>query len=92
MKQVEIPIVTRMQDNGDGGYTCYMYPTEDDMIDDHPANENGDITDERREQILDEYDPYEDGYVGCDTLFVLIDEDGNISLDPSRINSIHCGQ
>jgi hypothetical protein len=74
MKKLTISVVTRLQDNGDGGYTLYAYNNEKELIDDHPANDDGDITEERRQEILSEYDPYEDGYMGSDTIEIEIDE------------------
>ena len=69
-----------------------MYNSDDELIDDHYANEDGDITDERREEILNEHDPYEDGYIGSETIHLLIDDDGSVMLDPSFSHSIHGGQ
>jgi hypothetical protein len=33
---ITIPVVTRTQDNGDGGYTTYVYNNNDELIKDHP--------------------------------------------------------
>lgn len=32
----KIPVVTRLQDNGDGGYTMFIYNNSDELIRDHP--------------------------------------------------------
>jgi hypothetical protein len=88
-KKIKIPVVVRTQDNGDGGYTVYLYNNEDELIKNHPANEEGDITDERREEILSENDPYEDGYISHDEI-VLKEVDGKLVLDKGV--SFHAGQ
>lgn len=80
MQTQTIEIYTRLQDNGDGGYTFYGYPSEDALIEDHPMNRNGNMTDELRNDILDEDDPYQNGYIGTETIKVGIDEHGKIHL------------
>ena len=61
-----ISVITRLQDNGDGGYTLYAYNNEDELIADHPKADE--MTDELRKKILDEYDPYENGYIGSSSI------------------------
>jgi hypothetical protein len=63
-----IRVVTRTQDNGDGGYTTYAYNTEDELIADHPKSDE--MTDVLRKEILTEKDPYENGYIGMDLIEV----------------------
>lgn len=87
-----IPVITRMQDNGDGGYSMYAYNTEDELIADHPKsrgyrkvdgelqNVHIELTQEERDYILSEQDPYDDGYIGKDTIEVEVLEDGTIRL------------
>jgi hypothetical protein len=89
MKTQTITIHTRLQDNGDGGYTFYGYPSEDALIEDHFLND-GDMTDELRQEILDEEDPYENGYIGQETIEVGIDENGVVHLIGNL--SFHAGQ
>lgn len=79
MKTQTITIHTRLQDNQDGGYSFFGYPTLDDLIEDHPLND-GDMTDELREEILSEDDPYENGYIETETIEVGIDENGKVHL------------
>ena len=86
-KTYSIPVVTRMQDNCDGGYTLYAYNTEDELIADHPKSDK--MTDELRKEILDEDDPYENGYIGSDTIEVQ-EIDGKIVLKGPI--SFHAGQ
>ena len=90
METQTIEVHTLLQDNQDGGYTMYVYPTQDALIEDHYSYDDGNITDERRQEILDENDPYEDGYIGNDSFEVAIDDDGKVQLVGSM--SFHAGQ
>ena len=77
-----IPVVTRLHDCGDGGYTMYVYNNPDELLADHPlANEygfvNGKYTNtkkalsqEIKDKILNEDDPYRNGYIDEDTIKV----------------------
>jgi hypothetical protein len=85
-----ITIHTRLQDNGDGGYTFFGYASEDDLINDHPLNDDADMTPELREEILNEEDPYENGYIGTETIEVGVDENGKVHLIGNL--SFHAGQ
>lgn len=38
------------------------------------------MSDELRQEILDEEDPYENGYIGTETIEVGIDENGKVHL------------
>ena len=77
---IQISVVTRLQDNGDGGYTMYIYNNEDELIADHPLSKKWDtkkkkdvtvkISEELREQILSGEDEYENGYIGSDTITI----------------------
>lgn len=96
-----IPVITRTQDNGDGGYTTYAYNTEDELLADHPNSKefievNGkyqkvkvELTPKQKREILDEDDPYENGYIGHDTIEIEI-IDGIARL--SSPLSFHAGQ
>jgi hypothetical protein len=87
-KTITIPVITRMQDCGDGGYSMYVYNTEAEMLADHPLatdyrQVNGkyqhvavELTDEQKHDILTEDDPYENGYIGKDTITLTIEDDG----------------
>jgi len=73
-----IPVVTRLQDNGDGGYTMHIYNDEDEMIADHPLNENAndegeELSEEIKLKILSGDDEYENGYIGNDTIEVQVE-------------------
>ena len=89
MKTQTIKLYTRLQDNQDGGYTFYGYPSEDALIEDHFLND-GDMTDELREEILSEENPYENGYIGTETIEVGVDENGKVYLIEGF--SFHAGQ
>lgn len=65
---VSIPVVTRLQDNGDGGYTMFAYNNEDELIADHYETRRGKMTPELRKRILNGEDEYEYGYMGTDTI------------------------
>jgi len=78
----KISVVTRLQDNGDGGYTMFLYNNNQEMLADHPNVKNGYST---NEDVLNEVDPYEDGYLGTATIEVT--EDGKIVPF-----SLHAGQ
>jgi len=83
-----ISVVTRLQDNQDGGYTLYAYNNEDELIADHPKADK--MTAKLRKQILEEDDPYENGYIGSDSIDVDLSEDGTIRL--TNPLSFHAGQ
>jgi hypothetical protein len=68
-KVISIPVITRLQDNGDGGYTLHAYNSQDELIADHPRADE--MTDELRADILNEDDPYENGYIGSDTIKIV---------------------
>jgi carbamoylphosphate synthase large subunit len=65
-KTVVIPVVTRLQDNQDGGYTMYVYNDYDEMIADHPRADE--MTEELQEEIINGEDEYENGYIGEDSI------------------------
>ena len=95
----KIPVVTRTQDNGDGGYTTYAYNNEDELIADHPKALRWDskakkevpveLSQEERDAILNEDDAYENGYIGHSEIIVEI-VDGAAKL--SKPLSFHGGQ
>lgn len=87
---VEMKVVTRLQDNGDGGWTMYLYNSTEDMVNDHPLMEDGELTYEEVEVVvLGEDDPYENGYIGSETIMVNVDN-GVATLAQSV--SLHVGQ
>jgi hypothetical protein len=87
-QSILIPVVTRLQDNGDGGYTLYAYNNHDDLIADHPLSHK--MTPKLRQEILEGDDEYENGYMGNDTIAVEVDMLGSIKL--SKPLSFHAGQ
>jgi hypothetical protein len=84
-----IPVITRLQDNGDGGYTLYAYNNEDELIADHPISRDGEMTPEMREEILSEENPYENGYIGQDTIELKLVDGKFVLAEPLRF---HAGQ
>ena len=103
-KVVTLRLATRLQDNGDGGYTTYAYNNQDELIQNHPRcsdyqknpetgrYENVFIgcSDELREEILNEDDPYENGYISSESIKLRLYDDGTVELDEPL--SIHGGQ
>ena len=91
--KARIEIVTRVQDNQDGGYSIFGYNDVQDLLDDHPMSgeaADGKLTAEQVNCILGEDDPYENGYIGTEIINVLIQSDGTVILD-NRMH-IHAGQ
>lgn len=96
MSRHTIDVVTRMQDNGDGGYTMYVYNNEEEMLEDHPRLDeisrkhmSVDAYNNLRECILNGEDEYELGYIGSDTIEIEV-VDGVAKLAKSF--SLHAGQ
>lgn len=85
-----IPVVTRLQDNGDGGYTMYIYNNFNELLADHPNASDGELTEEQKTEILSEDDPYENGYIGKDNIEIEVTVDGRILL--AEPMSFHSGQ
>lgn len=87
-REQALDVVTRLQDNGDGGYTMYVYNNTDEMLEAHPMAEefkdgkfvSKQLTEEERAIIVNEEDPYNNGYIGADTIHVCIDDEGKASL------------
>lgn len=90
METQTLTLHTRVQDNQDGGYSIYGYNSQEELIANHPANDDGNISEERIQEILTEDDPYEDGYIGVENLEVVVDENGKVSLVDYLY--IHAGQ
>jgi hypothetical protein len=101
MKTITIPIITRLQDNGDGGYTFYAYNNKEQLLADHPNSRVWDsnlkkyvkkqLTHQEKQDILNEDDPYENGYISPDSIEIEMDGEGNPRLDPKGI-SFYAGQ
>jgi len=96
-----IPVITRTQDNGDGGYTTYAYNTEEELIKDHPKSNDYrevdgkwgkvevELTPEEISDILQEDDPYENGYISRDSIEIEIVDGAARLVNPI---SFHAGQ
>lgn len=99
---ITILVVTRLQDNGDGGYTMYVYNSEDELIADHPKCSTGKVvdgkyvktfdgcSDELRDEILNEEDPYENGYIENSMISIKQNKDGSFELAEPLV--FHAGQ
>lgn len=93
--KISIPVVTRLQDNQDGGYTMYVYNNMDEMLEDHPAADEFEDNPDRKQEIINENDPYGDGYIGEDTIEIEIDgvnKDQDIIIKLAKPLSFHAGQ
>jgi hypothetical protein len=87
--KLEIPVVTRLQDNQDGGYTMYVYNNHDEMFKQIEEDSGEKLSQEKKQEILDGTDEYENGYLDTDTITIDI-ENGTARL--SKPISFHAGQ
>ncbi len=71
--KASIPVTIRVQDNQDGGYTVYAYPSDEAMLADHPNNPQ---SEEEKNDILEENDAYENGYISHETIEIEFDPRG----------------
>lgn len=67
----KIPVVTITYDNGDGGYSVFVYNDYDELIKDHRYADR--MTDELRKEILSGEDEYNNGYIDRDYIEIEID-------------------
>lgn len=77
-----IDVVVRVQDNQDGGYSVYVYGSEQQMLDDHPMRDEWDdelddevqrdLTPEEIREILEGDDEYENGYISSSSMVIEI--------------------
>lgn len=98
-RRVSLRLVTRLQDNQDGGYGMHLYNSEEDMLNDHPLARKWSselkkqvsvgLTQKQREDILNGEDEYENGYIGSETFNLLILDDGSVILEDKEY--IHAG-
>lgn len=89
-----INVVTRLQDNQDGGYTLYAYNNTEEMLADHPRLEDcDDMTEEEieelKENILNGDDEYENGYISNEVIEIDVTKKCAKLAKPL---SIGCGQ
>lgn len=94
-----ISVVTRLQDCGDGGWTMYIYNNEEELLKDHPLSSKWDtklkrdveveLTEQEKKDILNEDDPYRNGYIGHDSIEIEL-VDGKARL--AKELSLHVGQ
>lgn len=54
-----IPVTMLMTDNGDGGFSIRGYNNEEEML----SNYYGPISEAKKQEILNGYDEYENGYI-----------------------------
>jgi hypothetical protein len=70
---MKINLVARIQDGGDGSQVVYLYNDKNDLVNNHYSFQEGDAT---AKEILDEENPYENGYI-CEVTLEL-DESGKL--------------
>lgn len=72
-----IPVFVRTQDNGDGGYGIHVYNSLEELVQDHRLvkDENLSAADLERitKEIVDEDDPYENGYISEEQIEIVIE-------------------
>lgn len=85
-KQIEIPVVTRIKDDQAGGFIIYIHKDNDEML----AEFDDDLSEEEKQEILNEEDPYENGYLGTGTIVIEVNEDGTACL--AKTLRFHAGQ
>ena len=79
----KINVVSRLQDNQDGGYTINVYNDTEEMLKNHPMAKDGELTEDQKRTILNAEDPYENGYLDKDVIEVEIK--GQVPLWPLRL-------
>lgn len=88
VETISVRCVTRLQDNGDGGYTLWLHNSDEEML--GAISAYTDLTPEKIEEILTEDDPYENGYLGEETVTFERRKDGKWYIKPST--TFHCVQ
>ena len=85
-----LEVVTLYTDDGAGGFNVSLYNNEEELLADHHLAVDGKVTDEQRKNILDEEDPYANGYIEHDTIDIIVNENGTVRL--AKPVSMHFGQ
>ncbi len=93
--KVKIPVISLLRDNGDGGYSIFVYNSKKELLADHcyldpDLNLSKDEYNKRCREILSGDDEYEHGYIDTSTIEVEIDENNNVKLAKSIY--FHAGQ
>jgi hypothetical protein len=73
MKKYSIKVITITYDNGDGSSTTDCFNTEEEMLANHRQAMNGELTKEQKKEILSGEDGYENGYIGTETIEIVIE-------------------
>lgn len=88
MKKVKLEVYTYARNNGDGSCTIYFCNNKEEVFD-LIKESRGKLSDEDKEAIINEDDPYENGIISTDSICLLVSDDGSISLDPTASNSFY---
>lgn len=67
---IHIDVVTKITDNGDGGFSCRLYNNDEEMLADCYELEDleGDEYEAKKEEILSGDDEYQNGYLDTATI------------------------
>ena len=79
----KIPVVALIQDDQAGGMDVTVYATEEELLADHGKAEDGVVSPEDREAILNNEDEYENGNVEHGEIVVEVGKDGKAKLAKS---------
>lgn len=73
---LSIPVWVRTQDNGDGGYTITGYNSSQELLENHPKYHRATVEEKEAvaKEILNEEDPYENGYISQDSIEIIYDQ------------------
>jgi hypothetical protein len=93
----KINVIVRMQDCGDGGYNIEAYHSEEELLADHEKikdlieeNASPEEIAKAKKDILSEDDPYENGYIERNAIYIEVNDDGVIKL--AKPLYFHVGQ
>lgn len=89
LMRLEIPVVTRLQDNGDGRYTLFVYNDHEEMFKEMEEDLEEELSEEKKQEILSGQNEYENGYLDADTIIIDV-KNGTARL--SKPLSFHAGQ
>jgi hypothetical protein len=74
--KIKIPVITLIQDDQAGGFSANVYNNNDELLKNHSALEDleGDELEEKKQEILNGSNEYENGYIGSAEIVIEINE------------------
>ena len=90
VETIHIPLVSRLNDNGDGGYTMYLFNSDEELLKQFSEHRDVELTPQLIEDVLTGEDEYENGYIGEETITLHRRKDGKWYIEPGT--SFHAGQ